>query len=299
MLRLRELGAETRPRIQAALDSGLSYLSYVGHGGAAVWASENVWNSWDAPSPAGAVAPAAAADAQLPERKRYRNSQLLIDKYSTIEQLETYLTALTTCFDPHSQYMSPNTWEDFEIQMKLSLDGIGAALRADDGYTIVASVVPGGAAAVDNRLKVNDKITAVGQEEGEMVDIFEMKLSDVVRMIRGKRNTKVRLQVRHAEGDVAELVTLTRQKIELKESEVKGEIIDGDERVGRKGRIGVISVPSFYRDFAGASDGTEGFKSAAVDVAKVLDNFRQQGGVDVVVIDLRNNGGGFNKKAKC
>lgn len=224
--------------------------------------------------------------------KRYRNSQLLVDKYSTMEQLETYLTALTTCFDPHSQYMSPNTWEDFEIQMKLSLDGIGAALRADDGYTIVASIVPGGAASVDGRLKVNDKITAVGQEEGEMVDIFEMKLSDVVRMIRGNRGTKVRLQVRHAEGDVAELITVTRQKIELKESEVKGEIIQGDERVGRKGRIGLISIPSFYRDFAGASDGTDGFKSAAVDVAKVLDGFRQQGGVDVVVIDLRNNGGG-------
>lgn len=224
--------------------------------------------------------------------KRYRNSQLLIDKYSTIEQLETYLSALTTCFDPHSQYMSPHTWEDFEIQMKLSLDGIGAALRSDDGYTIVASIVPGGAAGVDGRLKVNDKITAVGQEEGEMVDIYEMKLSEIVRMIRGKRGTKVRLQVRHAEGDVSELVELTRQKIELKESEVKGEVIETQDRIGRKGRIGLLSIPSFYRDFAGANDGSAGFKSAAVDVAKVLDDFRQQGGVDVVVIDLRDNGGG-------
>ncbi|MEZ5942986.1 MAG: carboxy terminal-processing peptidase [Planctomycetaceae bacterium] len=224
--------------------------------------------------------------------KRYRNSQLLIDKYSTMEQLETYLTALTTCFDPHSQYMSPRTWEDFEIQLKLSLDGIGASLRSDDGYTIVASIVPGGAAGEDERIQVNDKILAVGQEEGEMVDIYEMKLSDVVRMIRGERGTKVRLQVRHAKGEESELITLTRQKIELKDSEVKGEIINGDERVGRGGRVGVISVPSFYRDFAGANDGTEGFKSAAVDVARVLADFRNQGGVDVVVIDLRDNGGG-------
>ncbi|MCA8992074.1 MAG: carboxy terminal-processing peptidase [Planctomycetaceae bacterium] len=224
--------------------------------------------------------------------KRYRNSQLLIDKYSTMEQLETYLTALTTCFDPHSQYMSPRTWEDFEIQLKLSLDGIGASLRSDDGYTIVASVVPGGAAGEDGRIQVNDKILAVGQEEGEMVDIYEMKLSDVVRMIRGTRGTKVRLQVRHAKSEESELITLTRQKIELKDSEVKGEIINGDDRVGRGGRVGVISIPSFYRDFAGANDGTEGFKSAAVDVARVLADFRNQGGVDVVVIDLRDNGGG-------
>jgi carboxyl-terminal processing protease len=223
--------------------------------------------------------------------KRYRNSQLLIDKYSTMEQLEAYLTALTTCFDPHSQYMSPNSWQDFEIQMKLSLDGIGASLRSDDGYTIVAQIVPGGAAAVDGQLKVNDKILAVGQEQGEMVDIFEMKLSEVVRMIRGNRGTKVRLQVRSTDGET-KLITLTRQKIELKESEVKGEIIDSQERIGRAGRVGVISVPSFYRDFEGANSGTANFKSAAVDVAKALDNFRKQGGVDVVVIDLRDNGGG-------
>lgn len=224
--------------------------------------------------------------------KRYRNNQLLIGQYDTLDQLEMYLTALTTTLDPHSQYMSPNTWEDFEIQMKLSLDGIGAALRSDDGYTIVASIVPGGAAAEDGQLHVNDKLLAVGQEEGELVDIYEMKLSEVVRMIRGNRGTKVRLQVKPADGGENKLITLTRRKIELKESEVKGEIINGQDRVGRAGRIGVISVPSFYRDFAGAQDGTEGFKSAAVDVAKVLEDFRKQGGVDVVVMDLRNNGGG-------
>ncbi|MCA9031960.1 MAG: carboxy terminal-processing peptidase, partial [Planctomycetaceae bacterium] len=95
-----------------------------------------------------------------------------------------------------------------------------------------------------------------------------------------------------AKSEESELITLTRQKIELKDSEVKGEIINGDDRVGRGGRVGVISIPSFYRDFAGANDGTEGFKSAAVDVARVLADFRNQGGVDVVVIDLRDNGGG-------
>jgi carboxyl-terminal processing protease len=124
-----------------------------------------------------------------------------------------------------------------------------------------------------------------------MVEIYEMRLNEVVRMIRGNRGTKVRLQVRTENGDTKE-ITLTRQKRELKESEVKGEIIDAQDRVGRAGRVGVISIPSFYRDFEGANNGTEGFKSAAVDVAKVLEDFRQKGGVDIVVIDLRDNGGG-------
>lgn len=222
--------------------------------------------------------------------KRYRNAQLAVEQYSTIEQLEIYLTAFTQCFDPHSTYMSPNSWEDFEIQMKLSLEGIGAALRSDDGYTIVAQIVPGGAAAEDGQLKVKDKIIGVGQEQGEIVDIFEMKLSEVVRMIRGPAGTVVRLQVKPDDGGELKTIALKRKKIELKESEVKGEIIDTQDRLGRPGRIGVISLPSFYRDFAGAQGGGE-FKSAAVDMAKVLGDFAKQN-VDAVIVDLRNNGGG-------
>lgn len=223
--------------------------------------------------------------------KRYRNNQLVVDQYSPGEELEIYLTALTQCFDPHSTYMSPHSWEDFEIQMRLSLDGIGAALRADDGYTVVASIVPGGAAAEEGSLKVNDKIIGVGQNaDGEIEDIFEMKLSDVVRKIRGPRGTIVRLQIKPENGNETKIITLTRKKIELNDSEVKGEIIDGAERLGRPGKIGVISLPSFYRDFAGAQEGGQ-FKSAAVDVAAVLDKFAKER-VDVVIVDLRNNGGG-------
>lgn len=223
--------------------------------------------------------------------KRYRNSQLIVDQYSPGEELELYLTSLSKCFDPHSTYMSPQSWEDFEIQMRLSLDGIGAALRGDDGYTVVASIVPGGAAAEEGSLKVNDKIIGVGQgADGEIEDIFEMKLSEVVRKIRGPRGTVVRLQVKPENGGETKIISLTRKKIELNDSEVKGEIIDGTERLGRPGKIGVISLPSFYRDFAGAQGGGA-FKSAAVDVANVLDQFNKEG-VDVVIIDLRNNGGG-------
>lgn len=222
--------------------------------------------------------------------KRYRNSKLTVGQYTTVDQLEIYLTALTQCFDPHSTYMSPNTWEDFEISMRLSLDGIGAALRSDDGYTVVAQIVPGGAAAEDGRLQEGDRIIGVGQADGEIVDIFEMKLSEVVRMIRGPRGTIVRLQVRPKEGTETKEIALTRKKIELKESEIKGEVIDGSARLGRPGKIGVLSLPAFYRDFAGAQNGGE-FKSAAQDVAKVLAGFAKQN-VDVVVVDLRNNGGG-------
>ncbi|HWL08651.1 MAG TPA: carboxy terminal-processing peptidase [Planctomicrobium sp.] len=223
--------------------------------------------------------------------KRYRNTELIVDQYSPGEELEIFLTTLSQCFDPHSTYMSPQSWEDFEIQLRLSLDGIGAALRADDGYTVVAEIVPGGAAAEEGSLKVGDKITGVGQDaSGEIVETYRMKLSNVVRMIRGPRGTVVRLQVTPANGGESKIISMTRKKIELKESEVKGEIIDTSERLGRPGRIGVISLPTFYRDFAGAQGGGQ-FKSAAVDVGKVLDQFERDG-VDAIIVDLRNNGGG-------
>jgi len=208
------------------------------------------------------------------------------------EVLEIYLSSLAHCFDPHSSYMSALTLEDFNIQMRLSLEGIGAALKSEDGYTVVAQIVPGGAAEKDGRLKVNDKIIAVGQDDAEFVDIVEMKLSRVVRLIRGKGGTKVRLKVITPANENI-VYDLTRQKIELKSQEVKGEILDAGERIpGVKGRIGVISIPSFYRDFAGAQQRTDDFKSTVRDVKKVLADFRDKGGVDGVIIDLRMNGGG-------
>src|SRR5690606_12047676 len=152
------------------------------------------------------------------------------------------LTTALMCLDPHSSYMSPSTLEDFNISMALSLDGIGAALRSEDGYTIVAEIVPGGAADKDGRLKVGDKIIGVGQEEGEIEDIVDLKLSKVVRKIRGERGSKVRLQVKPETGE-AQVYEMVRQKIELTESEVKGEIIESKDRVDRSGRIGVIKIP--------------------------------------------------------
>ena len=234
--------------------------------------------------------------------KRYRNVRRIVDQRDDIEKLEIYLTALTKCFDPHSSYMSPQSWQDFEIDLKLSLDGIGASLRSDDGFTIVHELVPGGAAARDGRLKPGDRITGVGQidpktgQQTEIVDIFEMKLTQVVRMIRGERGTKVVLRVQPKDTTETKLYEITREKIELHNNEVKGEIIDGAERLGRPGKIGVIRLPSFYRDFAGATGGVEGFKSAAADMVPYLNDFRKQG-VEVVVVDMRHNTGGALQEA--
>lgn len=236
--------------------------------------------------------------------KRYENIMRAVRQMEKTEILEMYLSAMTHSFDPHSSYMSPQTVEDFQIIMRLRLQGIGASLRAIDGYTVVANIVEGGAADKDGRLKKDDKIIGVDKGDGKMVDIIEMKLSKVVRLIRGAEGTKVRLKVLKADtidkktgattkkGETV-VYELTRQIIQLKSSEVKGQIIDSGKRIGVPGKkIGVVNIPSFYRDFEGARLGVKDFKSTSRDVRKVLKNFKRQGGVDLVVIDLRSNGGG-------
>jgi len=231
--------------------------------------------------------------------KRYKMLERTINDTESFEVLEMFLSSMTHCFDPHSSYMSPQTLEEFRISMQLSLDGIGAALRSEDGYTTVAQIVKGGAAEKDGRLEVGDKIMAVAQEVGDFVDIVEMKLSKVVRLIRGKRGSKVRLQVQKADSGDLIVYDLIRQKIELKESEVKGEIIETTDRTGRQARIGVINIPSFYRDFNGAENGLEDFKSTARDLQNVLMRFRNdpKGAPDAIIVDLRYNGGGALSEA--
>ena len=238
--------------------------------------------------------------------KRYKNVERALKQMERHEIFEIYLSSLTHAFDPHSSYMSPQTVEDFQIVMRLRLQGIGASLRSEDGYTIVANIVEGGAADLDKRLKVGDKIIAVdpdGDGERPMVDIVEMKLSKVVRYIRGKAGTVVRLKVKKADktdkktkkitkGKIV-VYDLTRRVIQLKSSEVKGEIIHTKTRIGGPDvKIGVVNIPSFYRDFEGARLGARDFKSTSRDVRKVLKDFDSKGGVDLVVVDLRNNGGG-------
>jgi carboxyl-terminal processing protease len=209
------------------------------------------------------------------------------------ELLETYLSSLTGSLDPHTSFMSPGTLENFEIGMRLQLDGIGASLKGEDGYTTVAELVPGGAADKDGRLQKKDRVVGVGQgAEGEIVDVVDMNLNEVVKLIRGKRGTIVRLKVIPVGQTAPKIYDITRAKIELKDSEARGEVIEqGKKPDGTPYRIGVINLPSFYMDMAGARQGQAEYKSSTRDTKRLLDEFRQKG-VDCVVLDLRNNGGG-------
>ena len=252
----------------------------------------------------------ADAEARQRVKKRYHLNLENWTQMDEGEKLELYLTALTHCLDPHSSYMSPQTRDEFRISMELRLEGIGAALQQEDGYTVIKKIVPGGAAEKDGRMKVGDKIIGVDSKgDGEIVPVVEMKLSKVVHLIRGPHGTKVRLQIKTAEhidpkdpsknrkSQVA-VYTLTRRTIELTSQEVKGQIIQAGDRVkGTNARVGILNIPSFYRDFNGASSGEDDFKSTARDVQKVLDKFKRQGGIDLLVVDLRNNGGGALSEA--
>jgi len=228
--------------------------------------------------------------------KRYVNVLRFAEQTDRSEVLQRYLSSMTHSFDPHSSYMSPQTREDFDISMRLRLQGIGAALSSEDGFTVVRQIVPGGAADKDGRLQLGDKIIGVGQHEGDIEDIVEMKLSRVVRLIRGKKDTKVRLQVKTAKTSETKIYELTRQVIELKQSAVTSVIIDAGKRIaGAQGRIGVINMPSFYRDFDAERRGVADFRSSARDVRQALESFNADGNVDAVILDLRTNGGGALK----
>src|SRR5262245_11364632 len=240
-------------------------------------------------------------EAEQKERilKRYRT---LIDAWGRTdsdEVLELYLNALTSSFDPHSDYMSPSTLEDFNIQMRLSLDGIGARLRWEDGYTIVAEILPGGAADLDGRLQVEDKITGVAEDGEHIIDGVDMKLKDVVKKIRGRRDTPVMLRVLPAGKTDAVDYRLTRAKIELKNQEAWGQIIEhGEKADGTPYRTGYISLPSFYLDIQAASNDEADAKRCSEDVKKILLDMQKPGkGVDAVMLDLRMNGGGALSEA--
>lgn len=226
-------------------------------------------------------------------RKRYNSIRKSWNQTDNDELLERYLSAMTTGFDPHSSYMSPSTLDNFNITMRLELDGIGASLRGEDGYTMVVNIIPGGAADKDGKLKPGDKIVGVGQgAEGSIEDIVDMKINDVVEKIRGKRKTIVRLEVDPADESGRKIYTITRDRIELKDSEARSEIIErGTKPDGNPYRIGVIQLPSFYMDMDGARLQLPTYKSTTRDVRRLLEQFNKEN-IDAVVIDLRWNGGG-------
>ena len=226
-------------------------------------------------------------------RRRYSRYAKRWKQTDNDDLLEMFLTSVTTAYDPHSTYMSPGTLDDFQIQMSLNLDGIGAQLREKDGNTVVSRVIPGGAAAKHGKLKTDDVIVTVGQgEDGEMVDIVEMPLNDVVDLIRGKAGSLVRLGVKLGGVGNVEEYKIIRARIELEESAARGEIIEhelpGSEE---KLKIGYINLPSFYLDMDAARQEKADFRSSTRDVRRILIDFQEKG-VDGLVLDLSKNGGG-------
>ena len=236
------------------------------------------------------------SEGKTPEQRltqRYHSFAKRMHQTDDEELVEMFLTALTTSFDPHTTYMSPSSVENFKIMMRLKLEGIGASLQSVDGYTVVKKIIPGGAAKKEGHLQVEDKIIGVGDgDAGEIVDVVDMKLNDVVKMIRGKPGTIVRLQVTSAKDPQPKIIKITRATIELKDSEARGEIFEAGHRAdGKPYKIGVIDLPSFYMDMEGARYGLAEFKSTTRDVHRILEDFKSKH-VDAVVLDLRRNGGG-------
>lgn len=226
-------------------------------------------------------------------RRRYSRYARRWRQTDSDDLLEMFLTSVTTAYDPHSTYMSPGTLDDFQIQMSLNLDGIGAQLREKDGNTVVTRVIPGGAAAKHGKLTTDDVIVTVGQgEDGEMVDIVEMPLTDVVDLIRGKAGTLVRLGVKPGGVGNVEEYKIVRARIELEESAARGEVIEHNQPGSNKAlKIGYINLPSFYLDMESARQDKRDFRSSTRDVRRILMDFQQKG-VDGVVLDLSKNGGG-------
>ncbi|CAN7238007.1 carboxy terminal-processing peptidase [Pseudoxanthomonas sp. LjRoot168] len=228
--------------------------------------------------------------------KRYANLQRSINELKTEDVFQTFLNAYTSAIDPHTDYFTPRTAENFNQSMSLSLEGIGAVLQRQDDLVAIREIVPGGPADLSGKLKIGDRIVAVGQgKSGPLTDVIGWRIDDVVAQIRGKKDTQVRIEYIPAEAGIDgkhAQVTITRQKVKLEEQAAKAETIvlpaNGTEPARR---IGVIKLPAFYQDFEGRRRNPNDFNSATRDISKLLAQFKTQG-VDGVVMDLRNNGGG-------
>ncbi len=220
--------------------------------------------------------------------KRYDRLVKDFETLETDEILELYLTALANAYDPHSNYMSPTSADDFYIKnVNNELTGIGALLRSNEGYCQIVSLVPGGPADKSKQIKPGDKIIAVAQGNDEPVDVVEMKLNKVVQMIRGELKTKVRLTVipaKTTDGSETKEVVLIREKIELKEQFSKARIIELPEgEDGKTRRLGVLTVPQYY-------------DKVAEDTALLLQRLQKEN-VEGIALDLRRNGGGILPEA--
>jgi carboxyl-terminal processing protease len=227
-------------------------------------------------------------------KKRYDTFRNNIQKYNSEDVFQLVMNSYTESVDPHTNYMSPVTSENFKISMSQSLEGIGAQLQSEEDYTKIVEVIPGGPAFKSNQIQQNDKIIAVAQEDnGEWVDIIGWRVTEVVQLIRGPKGSTVRLQILKAKDGpnaVPKVVRLVRDKIKLEEQSAKAEMLEIQSNE-KNYRIGVIKLPVFYSDFEAQQRGDKEYKSTTRDVRRIIDSLKQVN-VDGIVMDLRNNGGG-------
>lgn len=229
-------------------------------------------------------------------RRRYKNFQRRMRQTDSDEVLEFYLTAITTSYDPHSTYFSPSSLEDFRIRMGLNYQGIGAEIADEDGDAIIQRVMPNGGADKGGELKEGDQIVSVGQgEEGEMVDAANMKLQDIIEMIRGPEGTTVRLGVIPKGHSDIHIYKIVRTRIELGDNAAKSKIMEVGEDDAKK-KVGIIDLPSFYLDMEAMRRQDPDARSTSRDMRRLLEEFKSQD-VDAVVVDLRRNGGGSLSEA--
>ncbi len=235
-------------------------------------------------------------------RKRYEQFRdILQDDSDGDFVLQRYLTAFAQAYDPHSDFMTANSVEDFDIGMKLSLFGIGALLAAEDGAAKVERIIPGGPADRDGRLKAGDRIIAVGQGREELVDVLHWPLSKTVRLIRGEKGTHVVLTVIPASGIAGGLtrqIELVRDEVKLEEQAAHGRVDTVTVPRESARRIGVVTLPAFYVDIRNKANDHDGpYRSSCRDVADIVGGMLRTGRVDALLIDLRNNGGGSLSEA--
>ncbi|HXY75748.1 MAG TPA: carboxy terminal-processing peptidase [Steroidobacteraceae bacterium] len=232
-------------------------------------------------------------------RKRYERVLKRVDQVTSEDVFENLMNAYARAFDPHSSYFSPRSSEEYRIQMSLNYEGIGASLQLVDDYVTIMNVLEGGPAAVAGTLNINDRITGVGQgHEGPFTDVIGWRLDDVVQLIRGKAGTTVRLQILPAgaaPGSTEKVVEFTRNKVTL-EAQAAHKEVKTFARNGRTLKIGVITVPGFYQDVACENAGAEDCRSTTRDVLKLVRELKAEN-IDGLVLDLRNNGGGYLPEA--
>jgi carboxyl-terminal processing protease len=232
-------------------------------------------------------------------QKRYERVVKRVDQITPEDVFENLMNAYARTFDPHSSYFSPRNSEEYRIQMSLNYEGIGASLELVDDYVTIRNVIEGGPAFVSGTLNTNDRITGVGQgKEGAFTDVIGWRLDDVVQLIRGKAGTIVRLQVLPAgaaPGTPEKSLEFARNKVTLEASAAKKEVRT-ITRGGKSLKVGIVTVPGFYQDIAAQSAGDENYRSTTRDVRRLLEELKKEN-VDGVVMDLRDNGGGYLPEA--